>query len=85
MVDPSKTLVIANPMARNGFVGENWPALSARIREALGAVDLQLTESRGDGLRIGKEAIAKGVRTRFLTCETSSLFWRAIAPPVTVR
>ena len=63
MFDPSKTLVIANPMARHGFVGENWPALSARIREALGAVDLQLTESRGDGLRIGKEAIAKGVRT----------------------
>ena len=36
MFDPAKTIVIANPMARHGFVGENWPALSARIRDALG-------------------------------------------------
>jgi YegS/Rv2252/BmrU family lipid kinase len=63
MFDPSKTLVIANPMARHGFVGANWPELSARIREALGAVELQLTASRGDGVRIGKDAIARGVRT----------------------
>jgi YegS/Rv2252/BmrU family lipid kinase len=63
MFDPTKTIVIANPMARHGFVGENWPELSARIRDALGPVDLQLTESRGDGLRIGREAVARGVRT----------------------
>lgn len=63
MFDPSKALVIANPMARHGFVGENWGELSARIRKALGPVDLQLTQSRGDGLRMGKEAIAKGART----------------------
>jgi YegS/Rv2252/BmrU family lipid kinase len=63
MFDPSKTLVIANPMARHGFVGANWPTLSARIREALGPVELQLTESRGDGVRIGRNAIARGART----------------------
>ena len=63
MFDPSKTLVIANPMARHGFVGDNWPALSARIVEALGPVNLQLTQSRGDGLRIGKQALADGART----------------------
>ena len=63
MFDPSKTLVIANPMARHGFVGDNWPDLSARIVEQLGPVNLQLTESRGDGLRIGKQAIADGART----------------------
>ena len=63
MFDPTKTIVIANPMARHGFVGENWPELSARIRDALGPVDLQLTASRGDGLRIGKEAMAAGART----------------------
>ena len=59
MFDPNKTIVIANPMARHGFVGENWPELSARIRDALGPVELQLTESRGDGLRMGKEALAR--------------------------
>ncbi len=63
MFDPSKTLVIANPMARHGFVGDNWLALSARIVEVLGPVNLQLTESRGDGLRIGKQAVADGART----------------------
>ncbi|MGB5367580.1 MAG: YegS/Rv2252/BmrU family lipid kinase [Polyangiales bacterium] len=63
MFDPSKTLVIANPMARHGFVGDNWPTLSAQIVEVLGPVNLQLTKSRGDGLRIGKQAIADGART----------------------
>jgi len=63
MFDPTKTLVIANPMARHGFVGDNWPELKARIVQALGPVDLQLTESRGDGLRIGKQAVAAGART----------------------
>lgn len=63
MFDPTKTLVIANPMARHGFVGENWPALSARIRSALGPVDMELTASRGDGLRLGREAMARGART----------------------
>ncbi|MGB8223505.1 MAG: diacylglycerol kinase family protein [Polyangiales bacterium] len=63
MFDPSKTIVIANPMARHGFVGEHWPELSTQIRQALGPVDLQLTDCRGDGLRMGKEAIARGVQT----------------------
>ena len=63
MFDPDKTLVIANPMARRGFVGDNWPELSARIVDALGPVNLQLTKSRGDGLEIGKRAIEEGART----------------------
>ncbi|MFW2389283.1 MAG: diacylglycerol/lipid kinase family protein [Polyangiales bacterium] len=63
MFDPNETLVIANPMARHGYVGENWAELSTRITNALGPVNLQLTESRGDGLRIGKQAIADGART----------------------
>jgi YegS/Rv2252/BmrU family lipid kinase len=61
--DPTKTIVIANPMARHGFIGEHWTELSARVRDALGPVEMQLTASRGDGLRIGKEAIANGART----------------------
>jgi YegS/Rv2252/BmrU family lipid kinase len=61
--DPTKTIVIANPMARHGFVGEHWPELSARIRDVLGPVDLQLTKSRGDGLQIAKGAVARGLQT----------------------
>lgn len=63
MFDPAKTIVIANPMARHGFVGDNWPQLSARIRDALGPVDMQLTSSRGDGLKKGREAVENGART----------------------
>ena len=63
MFDPGKTIVIANPMARHGFVGENWPELSAKIRDALGPVEMELTASRGDGLRIVREAMARGART----------------------
>jgi YegS/Rv2252/BmrU family lipid kinase len=63
MFDPSTTLVIANPMARHGFVGAHWPELSARIQAVLGPVELGLTQSRGDGVRIGRDAIARGVRT----------------------
>jgi YegS/Rv2252/BmrU family lipid kinase len=61
--EPSKTIVIANPMARHGYVGDNWPELSARIQRCLGPVELRLTASRGDGVRMGKEAIAMGART----------------------
>ncbi len=63
MFDPTQTIVIANPMARHGFVGAHWPELSERIRQLLGPVDFELTASRGDGPRLAKEAIAKGART----------------------
>jgi len=63
MFDPNKTIVIANPLARHGFVGNHWPELSAQIVQALGPVELQLTDSRGDGLRKGKEAMARGATT----------------------
>jgi YegS/Rv2252/BmrU family lipid kinase len=63
MFDPSKTVLIANPMARHGFIGDHWQELSTRIRQILGPIDLQLTQSRGDGLRICKEAVAAGART----------------------
>jgi YegS/Rv2252/BmrU family lipid kinase len=63
MLDPSKTIVIANPMARHGFIGEHWSELSARVRELLGPVELQLTQTRGDGLGMAKKAIAAGART----------------------
>lgn len=63
MIDPAHTVVIANPMARHGFVGDNWAELGAQITEVLGPVTLELTKSGGDGLRLAKEAIANGART----------------------
>ena len=63
MFDPEKTLVIANPAAGHGFVGNNWPALSAKIQETLGPVALRLTESVGHGTEIARDAAAGGART----------------------
>jgi diacylglycerol kinase (ATP) len=63
MFDPAKTIVIANPKARHGFVQDNWPELSARIRDALGPVELWLTESKRDAVRMAIEAIGRGART----------------------
>ncbi len=63
MFDPAKTVVIANPMARHGFVGDHWQSLSEQIVNVLGPVTLELTTAGGDGLRLAKEAIANGART----------------------
>ena len=63
MFEPEKTVVIANPAARHGFVGDNWPALGAKIQEVLGAVTLLLTESAGHATEIAREEAIGGART----------------------
>ena len=63
MLDPSQTLVIANPMARHGFVGEHWAELSQQITNVLGPVTLELTNAGGHALELAKNAIASGART----------------------
>ena len=63
MFEPEKTVVIANPAARHGFVGDNWPALGAKIQEVLGAVTLRLTESAGHATEIAREEAIGGART----------------------
>lgn len=63
MFEPEMTVVIANPAAGHGFVGDNWPTLGAKIQEVLGPVRLRLTESVGHGTEIARDAAAEGART----------------------
>ncbi|MDH3726884.1 MAG: diacylglycerol kinase family protein, partial [Myxococcales bacterium] len=63
MFEPEMTVVIANPAAGHGFVGNNWPTLGAKIQEVLGPVRLRLTESVGHGTEIARDAAAEGART----------------------
>ena len=63
MFKPEKSVVIANPAARHGFVGDNWPALCAQIQKVLGPVSLRLTESGGHGTEIARDAARGGAHT----------------------
>lgn len=63
MLDPEKTVVIANPAARHGFVGDHWPALCSKIQAVLGPVSLRLTEAEGHGAEIARTAASEGART----------------------
>ncbi len=63
MLEPEKTVVIANPAAGHGFVGDNWPTLGAKVQEVLGPVRLRLTESVGHATEIARDAVTGGART----------------------
>ncbi len=63
MLEPEKTVVIANPAAGHGFIGNNWPTLGAKIQEVLGPVGLRLTESVGHATEIARDAAVRGART----------------------
>lgn len=63
MFDPDKAIVIANPVAGHGFVGDQWDALGAKIRGILGPIKLRQTESVGHGAALATEAVSLGART----------------------
>ncbi|MCK6505150.1 diacylglycerol kinase family lipid kinase [Myxococcota bacterium] len=60
MLDPASTVVIANPAASGGRVGQRWDALSARITAALGPVRLLRTERAGHGMQLACQAVRDG-------------------------
>ncbi|MEM7137609.1 MAG: diacylglycerol kinase family protein [Myxococcota bacterium] len=63
MLDPETTIVIANPVAGHGFVGQHWDSLVSTIRSILGPVAVQQTESTGHGSAIAAAAVQEGART----------------------
>lgn len=58
---PPRTLVIVNPQSANGSTGRRWRRLEPRVREALGAVDIEHTRGRRDAERLAREAVRAGV------------------------
>jgi YegS/Rv2252/BmrU family lipid kinase len=57
-----KRLVIVNPRAADGQVARRWTAIEAKLRRALGDVDIRHTEFAGHATTICREAITRGVR-----------------------
>ncbi len=53
--------VIVNPMSGNGRTQRAWPTIDRRLRRLGFDIDFRMTESRGDGLRLGREAVMTGV------------------------
>jgi YegS/Rv2252/BmrU family lipid kinase len=63
MLDPERTLVIANPAARGGWVKKNWADLERRIRGGLGPVRFAKTATAGDAARLAAGAAGDGFET----------------------
>jgi diacylglycerol kinase (ATP) len=53
--------VIVNPMSGNGGTRRAWPTIDRRLKRLGFDVDFRMTESSGDGARLGREAIEAGV------------------------
>jgi diacylglycerol kinase (ATP) len=53
--------IIVNPTSGNGSTRRAWPTIEQRLKRLGYEVDFRMTESSGDGARLGREAIAAGV------------------------
>jgi YegS/Rv2252/BmrU family lipid kinase len=53
---------IVNPAAGGGHAGARWPELAARLRESGIAFDCLLSEQRGHGVELARQALAAGHR-----------------------
>jgi YegS/Rv2252/BmrU family lipid kinase len=56
-----RTLVVVNPRSRSGRTGRRWPKLEARVREALGPVEVEHTRAPRDAERLAREAVRAGI------------------------
>ena len=58
-----KTVVIANPAARKGGCGRNWPQIEAALRRHLPAFETRLTTHQGHATDLARQAVAEGFDT----------------------
>jgi YegS/Rv2252/BmrU family lipid kinase len=58
---PARTLVIANPRSRNRAVSRRLKSLEAKLRSALGPLDIELTRAPRDAERIAREGVRSGI------------------------
>ena len=55
-----RTLVIVNPKSRGGATGRRWAAIEAKLRDALGAIEVERTRGPRDAERIAREGVRAG-------------------------
>jgi YegS/Rv2252/BmrU family lipid kinase len=58
---PARTLVIVNPRSRSGATARRWPALEAKLRAALGPLEVAWTRAPRDAERIAREGVRAGI------------------------
>jgi YegS/Rv2252/BmrU family lipid kinase len=56
-----RTLVIVNPHAAGGSARRRWRRIEPRVREALGAVEIEHTRAARDAERLAREAVRAGI------------------------
>lgn len=61
--DAARTVVVYNPKAAGGRVGEQWDTTAKMLRASLGDVGTVATESIGDAMRCAREAVEGGATT----------------------
>jgi YegS/Rv2252/BmrU family lipid kinase len=58
---PARTLVIANPRSRNRAASRRLASLEAKLRSALGPLDIEFTRAPRDAERIAREGVRAGI------------------------
>lgn len=56
-----RALAIVNPRSRGGATARRWPALEAKLRAALGPLEVEATRGPRDAERIAREGVRAGV------------------------
>jgi YegS/Rv2252/BmrU family lipid kinase len=56
-----RTLVIVNPRSGGGATKRRWRALEPRVRDALGALEVEHTRGAHDAERLAREAVRAGI------------------------
>lgn len=56
-----RILAIVNPRSRAGATAKQWPAIEAKLRSALGPIEVERTRGPRDAERIAREGVRAGV------------------------
>ena len=62
-LDPQRTVVVANPASRGGWVSREWDSLTSQVRQVLGDVQFEQTKASGDASDIAKRSVDQGAET----------------------
>lgn len=56
-----RVLVVVNPRSGGGATARRWPGVEAKLRQALGALEVEATRGPRDAERIAREGVRAGV------------------------
>jgi YegS/Rv2252/BmrU family lipid kinase len=59
---PAPTLVIVNPSSHAGATGRRWKGIEAKLREALGGFEVEITRGPREAERLAREGARAGIR-----------------------